>query len=457
MLKPGKWSWVGVILMMIGLCPGPLRTLAQSQAGTQQTQPDNNSQPATPTQKTGSQDQQNIPDAPSASRPQQPFPGGKQLPSTPQPQPGTAPASPLPTIGPTTPVEPPPEQAPPPQPKITTVPRGGAPNVPTSGRDELYTYRTNVNFVVVPVTVKDDYGNMVEGLTPRDFSVYENGVKQQIKFFTSDPFPLSTAVIIDTGVPSVAFRKVKESLSALEGAFSQFDEVSLYTYSNVVQRMLDFTAVNKKLDSTLDMLKDREEGQTGGVPFGGGPLNSRPTVNGLPVDQGAMAQVPPPRMSHVLNDALLQAAVDLSKRDITKRKVIFIISDGLETDSTASYREVMKFLLSHNISVYAVAVGGSAIPGYNTAEKIHIPGLGRSNILPKYAAASGGQVYPAFTRKTIENAYGELTREARNQYTIGYTARATVSSGYRDIEVRVDHPNLKVTAKYGYYPLPPGR
>lgn len=442
MLNLGKCKWVGVTLVIIGLCSGPLR--AQSQPAAQQNQ------------QTESQDQQNIPDAPSASRPQPPFPGGNQLPSTPRPQPGTAPDSQLPPAGTTVPVEQPPEQ-PPPQPKITTVPRGGAPDVPSNPRDQLYTLTKNVNFVVVPVTVKDDYGTLVDNLVPRDFSVYENGTKQQITLFTSDPFPLSAAVVIDTGVPSVAFRKVKESLSALEGAFSKFDEVSLYTYSNVVQRMLDFTAINKRFDNTLSVLKDTEEGQPGGVPFSGGPLNSRPSVNGLPVDQGAMAQVPPPRISHVLNDALLQAAVELSKRDITRRKVIFIISDGLETDSTASYREVLKFLLSHNISVYAVAVGGSAIPVYNTAEKVHIPGLGRSNILPKYAAATGGQIFPAFTRKTIENAYGELTREARNQYTIGYTAKATLSSGYRDIEVRVDRPNLKVTAKYGYYPLPPGR
>jgi VWFA-related protein len=333
------------------------------------------------------------------------------------------------------------------------------PNTSSDSRDELYTYTTNVNFVVVPVTVKDDSGHLVPGLLSKDFSVYENGVKQTVKFFTADPFPLSAAVIIDTGVPSVAFRKVKESLTALEGAFSQYDEVSLYSYSNVVQRMLDFTAINKKVDGTLEALKDREEGETGGPSFTGGPLNSRPTVNGLPVDQGAMAQTPPARISHVLNDALLQAALDLSKRQRDRRKVIFIVSDGREIDSTASYREVMQFLLTHNISVYAVAVSGSAIPGYKTAERVHIPlvNAGYGNILPKYAAATGGQVFPAFTQKTLEQAYAELTREARNQYTLGYTAKAAVGGGYRDIEVRVDHPNLKITAKYGYYPLPPGR
>ena len=462
MVKPGHWRGAGLILIL-GMCLGPVTAPAQSQAdapakasANSQTQTASQSQ----NQQSGSQDQQNMPDAPSASRPAQPFPGGNTLPSAPRPQPGTSSSTNLPAEK-GVPVEQPPAatgtQPPPPQPKITPVPSTGPPDVPTNPSEKLYTLTTNVNFVVVPVTVKDDNGVMVEGLLAQDFAVYENGTKQRISFFTSDPFPLSAAVIIDTGVPSVAFTKVKQSLTALEGSFSQFDEVSLYTYSNVVQRTLDFTAVNRKLDATLAMLRDREEGETGGVPFTGGPLNSSPTVNGLPVDQGAMAQVPPPRMSHVLNDALLQAGVDLSRRPVTRRKVIFIISDGRDIDSTASYREVLKFLLSHNISVYAVAVSGSALPGYSTAEKIHVPGLGRSNILPKYAAATGGQVFPAFTRNTLEKAYGELTREARNQYTIGYLSKATVSSGYRDIEVRVDRPNLKIVTKYGYYPLPPGR
>lgn len=456
MVKVSKGSWIGITLVVIALCSGLLGTEARSQT-TQTNQPAGSSQSNAQNQPAASQDQQNVPDAPSASRAQQPFPSAKQLPSAPQPQPDTPPRQ-LPPIT-NTPVEEPPAEAPPPppHPEITTVPAGGAPNVPSSARDQLYTFTTNVNFVVVPVTVKDDSGTLVQDLVLNDFSVYENGMKQQIKFFTSDPFPLSSAVVIDTGVPNVAFSKVKESLTALEGAFSKFDEVSFYTYSNVVQKVLDFTAINRKVDSTLAMLKDTEEGETGGVPFSGGPLNSRPTINGLPVDQGAMAQIPPARVSHVLNDALLQAAVDLSKRKADRRKVIFIISDGLDMDSNASYRDVLKFLLTHNISVYAVEVGGSAIPGYSTAEKVHIPGLGRSNILPKYAAATGGQAFPAFTRKTLENAYGELTREARNQYTLGYTTRATVSSGYRDIEVRVNRPNLKITAKYGYYPLPPGR
>ena len=139
------------------------------------------------------------------------------------------------------------------------------------------------------------------------------------------------------------------------------------------------------------------------------------------------------------------------------RKIIFIISDGHEWHSNASYRDVLKVLLSRNIGVYAVGVDTAAIPGLKTVEKLHIPRFGESDILPKYASATGGQVSSDFSQKAIENAYAQLAAEARNQYTIGYTTRATPSTSYREIDVRVSHPDLNVFAKTGYYPLPPTR
>jgi VWFA-related protein len=161
------------------------------------------------------------------------------------------------------------------------------------------------------------------------------------------------------------------------------------------------------------------------------------------------------KQSRVLNDAILAAAADLGKRDRSRRKVVFVISDGRELGSTASYADVMKVLLSNEVSVYAVGVGGSAIPGYGTLQKFRIPGLGYGDILPKYASATGGQVFTEFTQRAIETTYARVTEEARNQYTVGYTARATPSSAYRGIEVKVNRPDLKVYAKDGYYPLPP--
>ena len=44
-----------------------------------------------------------------------------------------------------------------------------------NGRDELMTLTKTVNFVTVPVTVKDNEGKLVEGLLAKDFSIYEDG------------------------------------------------------------------------------------------------------------------------------------------------------------------------------------------------------------------------------------------------------------------------------------------
>jgi len=113
-------------------------------------------------------------------------------------------------------------------PPVRTLPAGSVPKDSETGTD-LYTITVTTNLVLLPVTVTDNGGRLVGGLQPKDFSVLESGQKQTLKFFTSDPFPLSAAVIFDTGMPDVGLRKVQETLSALQGAFSQFDEVGIYT------------------------------------------------------------------------------------------------------------------------------------------------------------------------------------------------------------------------------------
>jgi hypothetical protein len=107
--------------------------------------------------------------------------------------------------------------------------------------------------------------------------------------------------------------------------------------------------------------------------------------------------------------------------------------------------------------VYAIGVESSAIPIYNRLQKIHLPHYGYGDILPKYANATGGEVFTELSRENIEVAYARATGDARNQYTLGYTTRATPSTTYRDIEVRVARPGLKINAKSGYYPLPTTR
>ncbi len=350
--------------------------------------------------------------------------------------------------------------APPPMPPVKTVPAGSVPKDLETGQD-LYKITVTTNLVLVPVTVTDSEGRLVSGLLPKDFSVLESGQKQTLKFFTSDPFALSAAVIFDTGMADVGLKKVQETLSALQGAFSQFDEVGIYTYSSTVGRVADFTSVGKQLTAVLNEVKGFS-GANNGPPVTSGPLGPQgPYINGRPVDSPVNPVSTPPKVARVLNDAILLAARDLSKRDRARRKIIFIISDGREQGSEASYKDTLKVLLTQNITVYAVGVEGAAIPVYDRLQRIHLPKtralMGYSDILPKYVSATGGgPVYGELAQGDIERAYARAMGDARNQYTLGYTPKAGIG-GYRQIEVRVRRPDVKVYAKDGYYPLPTPR
>ena len=136
--------------------------------------------------------------------------------------------------------------------------------------------------------------------------------------------------------------------------------------------------------------------------------------------------------------------------------MIFIVSDGREMGSRASYKDVLKVLLTNNVSVYGVAVDVAAIPVYDKLEKIRLPRQGHNNVLPKYASATGGEIFREFTKEALESAYGSAMEESRSQYTLVYNSSATASTSYRKIEVRVSGygPSLKVYARDGYYPAP---
>jgi len=347
------------------------------------------------------------------------------------------------------------KQPPPPMPPIETIPPGSGPRNQVDSKDELFKLVVKVHFVQVPVTVKFTDGRPVYGLGPKDFTVLENGKKQALSFFTSDPFQLSVAVLLDIGMADVAVQKVNQTYAALVGAFSPYDEVALYTYSSTVSQVTDFTGRPEKLTAELNQIK-LVRGHANGPPVLGGPLAGGPIVNGAPVGGPTIAPVnTPPREAHVLNDAILRAALDLSKRPRTRRKVIFVISDGRDLGSRASYSDVLRLLETQGIQVKAVVLDSGALPGFRQVEKLHLPGQGHSDILPKYCSATGGgQVSFELSRNAIEDAYAQITSEARNQYTLGYTPQTVATKPYRSIEVLVDKKGLKIYAKDGYYAIP---
>ncbi|HZW93950.1 MAG TPA: VWA domain-containing protein [Candidatus Eremiobacteraceae bacterium] len=451
------------VLALLGGCLGVLETGAQT-AGIQ-TQSSSTQSPQTQSAQT--QSAPDVPDAPSAVQPPSEAPAPPP-PARPPEEKKPAPVERNPwTNQPvnkteTEPGSEPAEEtsAPPPMPPVKTVTPGTSNKPGSNPQDQLYTLVVHSNFVQVPVTVKFKDGRPVDGLLSTDFAVYENGVKQKLTFFSADPFALSVAIVLDLGMPDAAVQEVNQTFSALVGAFAPYDDVALYTYSSTVSQVSDFTGAKQKLVALLNQMKS-VRGSNNGVPVTSGPMQSGPIINGIPVGQPTQPVNTPPKEAHVLNDAILQAALDLRKRDRTRRKIIFVISDGREYGSKASYSDVLRVLLSNEIQVRAVAVSSAALPLYDRLERLRLPKQGYDNILPKYTYATGaGQPYAKLTRNTIEDAYADAMSEARNQYTLGYTPappKTLTRSAKREIEVRVDHPGLTIEAKDGYYPAPAAR
>lgn len=464
----GKFRRIVMILGAVALLSAGIAFLHAQNAGAPNSGSQASGQSAPP------QDQ-NIPDAPSTVQPAKPRPtpppsAQAPPPNTPAEQPQTprqespaqeAPAEEPPLNENTNPVPQGTNQKPPVN--IRTVPEGGATKETAPGQDDIPTIIVQTNQVVIPVTVTDEAGHLVAGLTARNFTVLENAKKQKLNLFTSDPFAISAAVIIDLGMKDVDLQKVNRTFPALEGAFSAFDELSIYTYSNTVSQLTGWGAVGPALSAKLDELQ-KVRGQNNGPPVNSGPIAAGgPVINGVPVDPATPRTIGAPQPARVMNDAILRAATDLAKRDKTRRKIIFVISDGREYRSDASYHDVLRVLLSNNIMVYALGVS-SGVPGYRTLAKLHLPRFGYTDILPKYVnATTGGQVFNELSRTGIEDAYSEAMGNARNQYTLGYKTNLPPSGGYRTFEVLVDRPSCRssirpcvnVEAPDGYYPTPP--
>jgi len=164
-----------------------------------------------------------------------------------------------------------------------------------------------------------------------------------------------------------------------------------------------------------------------------------------------------PKDIHTLNDAILLAAKELSTRPKERLRAIYVISDGKEYGSKASWKEVVKYLQTNNIAVYATVVGQSARWGEGRLDRFHLPFEAYDNILYKYTSYTGGDMFSERGVNNIEKSYAKITDEARNQYTLIYASHIPVyDDRYRNIDVRVDRPDMVVTAPPGYYPSAQG-
>ncbi|MGB9232208.1 MAG: VWA domain-containing protein, partial [Terracidiphilus sp.] len=352
--------------------------------------------------------------------------------------------------------------APPPsQPSVTRPPVDQQTTPPEEGSAAMANFVMQVNEVVVPVTVKDTKGNPVSGLTWRDFTVYENTTKETIRVFSVDPAALSLAFVIDQTLPSNIMDEVNQSMGAIQGALTPYDEAAVFSYTHFTKEWTGFTGgQSSRLPAVLSLAQSAGTDPTvpinEGDPFAVCSISINGNCPDPNLNQGHSVGgqfTPLPKEVHALNDAILAAAKELASRPKERRRVIYVISDGKEYGSKATFNEVKKYLQTNNITVYATVVGDSARFGQEWLDRFHLPFEMYDNILYKYTSMTGGDMFFERGTSSMEKSYAKLAGEARNQYTLLYLSHESIYDGkYRSIDVRVDRPNVIVTAKPGYYP-----
>ncbi|HKT48353.1 MAG TPA: VWA domain-containing protein [Candidatus Acidoferrales bacterium] len=315
----------------------------------------------------------------------------------------------------------------------------GKPETPQSTSDAQARIRVNSDLVVLSVTVKDRNGNLVPGLQQKDFQVLDDGVEQSIDVFTAEGLPLSIVILVDDDLKSGDAAEMAPTLQAILGGISASDEAMASRFDLLFYPGGGFTSDQGQLVAQLKEMQAHSGPSTARpVPWVTSP-SAHPHGIGEPVPD-----VPTrlgSRPTKALDDAVYAAAQLLAARDVSRRKVILLISDGINGPifNHHSYSSTMELLLHSNASVFSLAVGSDRPQR-------------RFSRLAGYANGSGGDVFYAAKSSAMEQLYSRITEQARHEYTIAYAPRGNDrSSNYHRIELRTARTGLFPRTRDGYY------
>jgi VWFA-related protein len=299
------------------------------------------------------------------------------------------------------------------------------------------TIRADVDLVVVPTSVKDADGRFVYDLKREDFSIFEDGQRQQIQQFSIDPAPLSAVVLVDTGIGGTALRRFSAAITAFSSAFIPMDEVEAYRYQKYVAKLSDFSSDQEQLEKGLAFIRKISVGRPEEPPS---PLAIFPGRGPRWLRWLLDTNV----ATLLLNDAVFTASRDLEKRPPEYRKIIIAISDGQEGKGIFQTQDILPRLVRDQIQFYAVTTS--------------VPVMDRvTSILSTYANASGGDVYSGRTEKGMQNAFARITEQARHEYVLSYVSNNEVTGSLpvlRKIEVKAARPGLKLHHRSEYVQYP---
>jgi len=316
--------------------------------------------------------------------------------------------------------------------------------------DGAFRFKSGVELINVTTTVSDSSGRFVAGLRKEDFAVYEDNQPVEITHFSAERVPVSLGIVLDTS-GSMAGAKIREAQSALDrflfDLLDKEDEIFLYRFSNFPVLLQGWTSDRQLLSRALD----------------------RVTPNGGTAMYDAVAE-----------------AVPLAEQGQYRKKALVVVSDGNDTGSQTSIRELKQQIRESEVLVYAIGIDGeSDAPTYRRAPQpqppprlpiplpFPIPGRGGRRFPFLLGAQGGWRITPGDERVNVsalrdmtDDSGGrtEVVRDARDlnpatasiadelskQYYLGYQASGKKDGRWHSIRVEVRSGRYTVRARKGY-------
>jgi Ca-activated chloride channel family protein len=275
--------------------------------------------------------------------------------------------------------------------------------------------RVNVRLVRMLVSIKDAAGELVGSLNKGDFTVYDNGMKQDIAVFDRETEqPLSVAMLVDTSASTgIELRyeldSVSRFLKVLLAEGNPDDTVALYSFNQDVRLLSSYTRRFARVDQMLKQLKS---------------------------DGGTSVY-----------DALFLASPELEYR--SGRHVMVLVTDGGDTTSVKDFHQALEAVQLADAILYPILV----VPIKNDAGR----NVGGENALTTLAAGTGGHVFTPTLGAQLDRALDDILRELRTQYLIGFYPKDVplTKDRFHTLKVTVQSTSanrgLRVTTRSGYY------
>lgn len=273
-----------------------------------------------------------------------------------------------------------------------------------AAQNENEVVRVDSALVVLNATVTDAAGKPIGGIRKEQFAVYENGVKQEISYFSSDDTPFAAVILIDTSgsMESRISMARAAAINFLDG-LRENDSAAIYRFASKVELVQGFSPSRDVAESIFEIKAD---GMT------------------------------------ALNDAVFKAADDLKDRP-EKRKAIVVLSDGADTFSGRSADKALKAAQAADAAIYTIDMSSIDTNGKQRMQN--------QGALRNFAEKTGGRFVSAPGGAALRQAFKAIVEELGVQYTIGYEPLDQSKDGkWRSIELRVSRPNLTIRTRKGY-------